>query len=463
MLIYCQAISSPFQNVVSKRLSLFLVMHAMLLGQRNFFLLVFTVFIFSDKAVATLEFQPGAGVGIKYTDNARLLADNVVDDVITVANVGASLSENEGPLKYNATTSFNDYRYMQNTFADQHYFDLAASADWEMIKHYFNWKLSDYFRQQTVDSLNSDTPDNLQDSNVFTIGADIMLPLSGRNNFTMSPMFSQYYYEVLNADNKQYSLAVNWDYKMSRLTSIGLDLNARKINYTETNFLGQSIDGTTYTNFGVVISSQRSRSNYSANLGATSVRRDNGYETSGLSGFLRWQTDLSAYSDLQMNISTDLTDTSSAALGDTVDSMNINDDVQISTSIIRNSNVSLAYLRRDASLHTRISGAYHKVEYSNDPLDRVVQSYGVDLNYPITQLLSGGVYIEYNHTEQLDLDRIDEAAAIGGNLQYKFSRKLRGLFDLTYRKKESTYAPENYSEFSIFASIVYGFGDVRRP
>ena len=450
--------------MVSKRFILFWAMHVKLREQRNyFFLLIFSASVFSAKAVATLEFQPGVGVGVEYTDNVSLLPDNAIDDVITVAHVGARLLEDEGRLKYNATTSFDDHKYMQETFADQHYFNLDASADWEMIKHRFNWTLSDYFSQRTVNSLNSAVPDNLQDSNIFTIGADMRLPISGRNNFTISPMFSQYYYEVSGVDNKQYSLAVDWNYQVSRLTSVGLNLNARKINYTETNLLGQTIDGVTFTNIGFLIASQRQRSNYSANIGATTVRRDNGYETSGLSGFFRGLTNLSAYSSLEMNVSTELTDTSSQVLSDATNSANINDDVQVSESIIRNSDASLVYSRSDASLDTRISARYHNVEYNNDPLDRVVQSFGVDLNYPVTQLLLGGVYILYDQTEQLDLNRIDEDTSIGGNLRYGFSRKLRGLIDLRHHQKESTYAPENYNEFSVFVSVVYGFGDVLRP
>jgi hypothetical protein len=78
-------------------------------------------------------------------------------------------------------------------------------------------------------------------------------------------------------------------------------------------------------------------------------------------------------------------------------------------------------------------------------------------------LLTSGAYATYNRTEQLDTDRLDEYYTVGGNLNYRFSRKLRGLFDLKYRTKESTAPAQNYNEFSAFASLVYGFGNVRRP
>ena len=101
--------------------------------------------------------------------------------------------------------------------------------------------------------------------------------------------------------------------------------------------------------------------------------------------------------------------------------------------------------------------------YSENPLDRVICDFGVRLNYPVTQLLSSGVYTTYNRTEQLDTDRLDEYLTVGGNLNYRFTRKWRGLFDIKYRTKESTSFSQNYEEASVFVSLVYGFGGVQRP
>ena len=87
----------------------------------------------------------------------------------------------------------------------------------------------------------------------------------------------------------------------------------------------------------------------------------------------------------------------------------------------------------------------------------------MQFSHPVTQLLSSGAYVNYNRTKQLNTNRLDKRFTVGGNLRYNFSRKLHGLFDLKYRRKESTFAPENFDEYSAFVSLVYGFGDVRRP
>jgi hypothetical protein len=412
------------------------------------------------------EFQPGIGVGLEYTDNAKLTADNKVNDLITIGYVGARFSEDEGPLTYNATTSFNNQSYTQDTYPDQHYFNLAGSADWEMIKDRFDWTLSDYYSQRPVNTLDSNTPDNLQDENAFNFGANIRFPISPRQSFSLIPSFSQYYYEVQATDNKQYALAVNWNYLMSQLSTVGLTFSTRKIDYTETDILGNSIADTTFTNAAFIINGKRLRSDYSINLGATNVQRDSngGEEATGFSGYINWLANVSSRSTFNTLVSTDLTDTSTVSQNLTENPANGNPaDVQITTDVVRNSILNLAYLREDGSLRSRIWGEYRELNYSDSPLDSIIRTYGIEFNYPVTQLLSSGAYINYNRTKRVQIDRLDQYYIVGGNLKYNFSRKLYGLFDIKYRTKESTLPSENYDESSVFASLVYGFGDVLRP
>lgn len=431
---------------------------------RYYLCLAFAGLCLNCKIVDALEFQPGVGVGVEYTDNARLEPDNVVNDLITIGFVAASISENEGPLTYDATTLFNNTSYTQDTYPDQHYFNFVGGADWAMIKDRFNWFLRDNFNQRTVNTLAANTPDNLQDTNTFSFGANIRFPISARQSFNLSPSFSQYYYEVQVTDNKQYVLAANWNYLMSRLNNVGLNLSARKVNYTETDIFGNSITNNTFTNLAFLFNGQRLRSVYAINLGATNVKRDSGEETTGFAGSIDWSGAVSSRSTFSTLVATDLTDSSRVSQSLTENPANGNPaDVQITTDVIRNSIFNLAYLREDASLHSRIWGEFRKLTYSDSPSDRVIRTYGINLNYPFTQLLSSGAYINYNRTKRLDVERLDQYYIVGGNLKYNFARNLYSSFDIKYRTKESTLASAIYDEFSVFASLVYGFGDVQRP
>lgn len=406
-----------------------------------------------------VNFEPGVGAGVEYTDNARLTTDDTINELITVGYVGARLTETDGPLNYNASASFNNQSYTDDTFSDKRYFNLAANAGWEMIKHYFDWTMSDYFSQRTVDTLDNNTPDNLQDSNTFTFGANIKLPVSQRNSFKLVPLYSKYYYETQTTDNEQYAVTANWNYQMFRLTNVGFSLSTREINYSEKN-----LTDTTFNNISIIINGQGIRSNYSLNLGSTNVKRGDDEGSSGFAGGLNWLSKITSHSKYKINLSTELTDTSSAAsyLVENPDDGNAN-EIQISTDVLRNSVANISYLREDDLLRSRIWLAYRKLTYSDSPQDRIVKTFGLNFNYPVTRLLSTGIYASYNQTDQLDTNRIDEQYVIGGTMKYRFSRKLHSLFEVKYRTKDSTNASQNHEESSVFLSLVYGFGDLKKP
>lgn len=434
-------------------------------ARRRYYLsLVFAGLYLSCRVVYALEFKPGVGVGVEYTDNARLEPDNEVYDLITIGYVGAGISEDKGPLTYDAITLFNNQSYTQDTFPDQHQLYLAVRADWVMIKDRFDWFLRDNLSQRTVNTLAANTPDNLQDTNVFNFGANVRFPITARQSFSLSPSFSQYYYEVQVTDNKQYVLAANWNYLMSRLNNVGLNLSARKVDYTETDIFGNTITDNIFTNLAFIFSGQRLRSAYAINLGATNVKRDSGEEATGFAGAIDWSGAISSRSTFATLVATDLTDSSRVSQSLTENPANGDPaDVQITTDVIRNSIFNLAYLRDDASLHSRIWGEFRKLTYSDSPADRVIRTYGIDVGYPMTQLLASGAYIKYNRTKQLDTNRLDQYYIAGGNLKYNFARNLYSSFDIKYRFKQSTQPLAIYNEFSVFASLVYGFGDVQRP
>lgn len=426
-----------------------------LLRKKNHLCLVFFGLCLSSKSSFALEFQPGVGVGAQYTNNAELASDNEIDDVITTGYVGASIIEDEGSLIYGADASLRRESYLNDTFEDRRYFNLGANANWEMLRDRFDWYLSDHFSQRPVVSTGADTPANRQDTNIFIFGANINFPFSGRQQFSIVPQFSQYYYEVLSTDNRQYSLAANWNYQMFRLTNVGLNFNARNIVYDN-----QLFTDTSFTNFGFIVSGKRVYSNYTINLGATNVKRDTGEEEAGYVGNVNLATELSSRSTMEALILSEITDTSTVSQRTSPGNP---DDVQLSTDVIRNSILRLTYFREDAALHSRIWGEYRKLKYSdNTALSRLVQTFGAQLDFPVTQLVSSGIFVNFSSVKRQEIFLEDRRFNVGANINVTFTNKLSSSFNVQYRTKESTNSLLNYDEFSLFASLNYGFGGVNQ-
>jgi hypothetical protein len=408
---------------------------------------------------SALEFLPGAGAGLEYTNNARFTADNQVDDLIAVGYVGFKLEEAEGPVRADITTSLNHTRYTKDTFDDRRYFNLGATADWEMIKNRFNWLLRDYYGQRLINTSIPNTPDNTQDSNVFTFGANIVLPISARQSFTLLPIYRNFYYEFQGNNNQTYSLDANWNYLLTELTNVGITGNARKLDYDDPVILD-----VTFTSVYFMVASQLARSNFTTNLGVTGVERDNGQSTAEFAGNLNWEFDLTGISSLRFFVATGLTDANLSALNAIEDpGTGDPDDIQITTDVVRNQVLSLGYTREDGTLKSNLTGRLQELNYSESPNDRRIRSLDALLAYPVSTLLTSSLYARYKHTEYIDIARRDNDYIVGGNLRYRLSSKLNSMLDLRYRSRISTLDPQNFDAWSAYVTLAYGFGKSRRP
>ena len=132
-------------------------------------LILLVVLLVGSPLVTALEIVPGVGTGLLYTDNARLSADNEEDDLIVVGYVGAKTDENSGAFRLNAEADLIHLHYTKDTFSDEDYPGLRLTGGYEQIRDRLDWKVRDYFTQTLVDSDDGAAPDNIQNTNVFTL------------------------------------------------------------------------------------------------------------------------------------------------------------------------------------------------------------------------------------------------------------------------------------------------------
>jgi hypothetical protein len=431
-------------------------------------LVVMAGLLAGSPAVTALEIEPGVGVGLLYTDNATLSADDEEDDLIVVGYAGAKFDENSGPFRLNAEAELIHLNYTGNTYSDQNYPGLRLTGGWEQIRDRLDWQVQNYFTQTLGNSLDGTTPDNIQNTNVFTFGPTIRFPISGRQTITVNPQYRNFYYEDVGDDNQQYALSANWFYGMYPTMGVSLDGSV-----TETVYDGGDNSATDYTRTTVHagLSGTTARSDYSLNLGGTDIDRDKAGSTSGFSGNLTWLYNLSGHSSARVYLSSDITDTGNLLLN----SQTNPDDgdysnVQTSNDVVRNNILRLTYRREDATLNTEVWGEFRDLNYEGDQggqgsqSDRDVREVGANLDYRVTAALTAGVFGRYTRTKETDTDRKDKEYSITGTIGYQLTRKLRTNLDLRYQDRDSTGGLGNeYSEFSTFVRLVYGFARVQRP
>jgi len=410
--------------------------------------------------VSALEIEPGVGAGLLYTDNATLAPDNEEDDLILVGYAGVNVNEDSGPFRVSASADVTHLKYTENSFGDKTYPGLRAIAGWEQITDHLDWKVQNFFTQQRLDSVDGVTPDNIQNTNVFTFGPAISSPISARQRVTVTPEFRDFYYEDFD-DSQQYALSANWLYRLYRTMDIGLDGGVTRVDYES----GGEAQDYTRTNIHVGVSGSRTRSTYSVNLGRTRIDREESSSEDGFTGDLTLSYRLTGHSSARAYAASELTDTGNLLLSSETDPENGGfSNVQTSNDVLRYSIMRLTYGYEGAIIRSSVYGELRDLDYKGTESDRDTGEVGADLDYRVTQLLTTGIGGTYTRIKQTDIGSRDTRYSITGRLGYNLSRKLKANLDVRYQNQSSNSdSVSEYNESSVFVSLVYGFARVPHP
>lgn len=401
---------------------------------------------------AALDYGVNIGLGVEYTDNADLVPRDEEDDWIVDSALGFFVAGESGAWTTDISASYSHQEYLNDTFDSQDYLNINGEVQWEPIQNRLIFNVANFYSQVPIDTLDSDTPDNRQDINVFSFTPEIRTQISPRNTLVLSPQFQDFYYEEDDTDNQQYGLSATWNYYMYPTVAVGLDGNVRDVSY---DYDDLNPDYTIST-IQAFLSRKLSRTQYNISLGGTHIDRDQFENQEGAIGSLDWLYELTTVSSIRAYLSSSLTDASSDFLGSSVDP-GTGDfaNEQVSGDVLRNNTFRLAYQRDGDTFNTGVWAELRDLDYKETPDDQEVQEYGINFEYKVSSLLSTGINGVYTETDRDSDGRSDEEYSIGGNVGYNISKKLRCNFNLGYRQKDSNDSAEEYDEFSAFAGLVY--------
>jgi hypothetical protein len=425
---------------------------------KRYFPAIFALGIFGLCPLAhALEFEPSVGAGLAYTDNADLVPENEEDDIAAIGYLGATLREDSGPLRVDAVSAVTYQKYLDDTVADETYFNLNLNAEWEQIRDRLYWNVNDFYTQRKIDSLQAARTSNTQNTNVFTLGPRILFQPSRTHSVSVNPLYRNFYYQDSDTNNQQYGLTANSLYLIRPTMQAGLDGGVNMVDYDDEDRNANLVS----SNIHAVLSGTGSRSSYTFNLGATHVSRDRFDSTSGFTGDATLMLELTGRSRLRLYLASGLTNSSNNLLDSQLNPENGSfGSEQINGDVIRDSNMTIAYSRTDDVLNTSISVQVQDLDYQESPDDRRVYLLNADMNYKFTPLVDGGLNGFYRYLDEDATNRTDKEYMVTGSINYHLSRDLRSAFAVRYQNKSSSLKTDEYTEAAFFIGLIWGGGSV---
>jgi len=424
--------------------------------KRSLALLALTGILLPVCAQAGVAVDAGAGLSMRYTDNAALQASGGQSDWVDSLDLNLGLNQQTGKTRLAANAAVRQISYRRNTFSDQQYYSLVADAGWLTLDNRLDWQLQNTFTQRRISSLNPDIPFNLQDVNVFRIGPVWTLPLGPRQDMSLSAQFRRTYYEVSAVDSEQVTTTLGWLYRLSSAFTLTANASLNDLRYTE--LLANDF---TTRSFSLGFSGSVSRSTYALSLGQTRVARAGSPDQDGGTYRASWSFTPNPTSSLSLTASSRVSEVSGNLLQtvaeESADTVDDSADEEILSGTYRNRLTRVSYRKSYKRGGFSLQWQTRSLDYNGTANDREIRSGNAGMQYRHSSRLTSDFSLQYSNIVVIAQAREDTVRGVNLNLRYSFSRRLNGGLGVSRNRRDSTVASSDYMASSVVLSLNAAF------
>jgi hypothetical protein len=249
----------------------------------------------------------GVDVGFAESDNVTLAPTNKVSQTMALADADFDFKKQSRLLDVAAKGNFTYLDYLQGAYSSQLIGRFDGAAHVALIPERLTWALTDDFGQAALDPFTPITPNNLENVNYVSTGPDLNLHL-GRNSFiNVSARYARAQYQTSPFNSNRLLGNLAWGRQLSAQSSASLNVDTERVLFDNT-VLNSDFNRT--SGFGRY-EVQGARTDFSADLGATTIRR-NGSSTTGSLARIQLARKLSTAAKLTLSVGRDLTDASTS-------------------------------------------------------------------------------------------------------------------------------------------------------
>jgi hypothetical protein len=275
-------------------------------GGQSLALAIVSILVLKSAAAAeTLAY--GVDVGVGESDNVTLVPTNKVSQTMALADVDFDIKKQSRLLDLNAKGDFTDINYLQGAYGNQVIGRFDGAAHVALIPERLTWALTDNFGQGTLDPFTPTTPTNIENINYVSTGPDLNLRLGPTSFINASARFARAQYQTSPFNSNRLVGNLAWGLQLSAQSSVSLNGDTERVLFDNT-VLNSDFEHT--SGFGRY-EVQGARTDFSTDLGATTITR-NGTSTTGGLARIALARKLSTAAKLTLSIGRDLTDASTS-------------------------------------------------------------------------------------------------------------------------------------------------------
>ena len=423
------------------------------------------------------------GTGAAYSDNIFLDSTMEESELPVSLIAGLRMREQTALIDLTLDGDIQYINYTQDSFSaarnDDLGDDVLSEVDFDLtiyaIPERFHWIVTDNFGQILEDTLQSPSPTNREDVNIFSTGPDFLFRFGNTDQLVVSGRYVNDSYESRDIDNERTRLGASYVRALPGERTVGLFVSHTDVDYD--SFPDSDFERSdAFFRF----TSATTRSSFRLDAGYSELDRDstalNLEEDSGVLAEVEFTRTLSGDHEVSASYTYNFSDSGERFrdISDTDGDIS-SDDVTVTNDPFRFEEFELGYARRTAADRLNISLAFQDEEPTtafNNPLpgaldDRDRQLTILDAVYTrdVSGALELGLDFNFTTREFNTIDREDDdwSLMLVGTYQYNSNVDIR--FEVGPRDRSTSGADafgRDFKENTAMIEVRYYTGNYPR-
>jgi len=397
-------------------------------------------------AAFALETEVSLGTGFETSDNILQAPINEQDENAARLLGGFKLKEAGQNLEVDTSVDLDYLDYVDNLVADTTFVTIDGAATWMPFPQRFHWVFEDYATQSRIVTTENATPDNLQNTNVFSTGPDFFFRVTGRDQLRLSSRYGLYTFGETDTDDNRTSFATSFLHQLNQTSEVSLNAETTDVTYANDvlnpNYQRHELYGQ-YKNTLL-------HSRASLDLGVMQLDRERFEDVDGFLGRLSVTREVTSTSSFRLALESQYTD-----FGHTILAGNIADasptqatgvDTQSAVDVFYEERAELGYLLNDSIKSVGANLLLADEDYETSNLDRSYEAINVNGSYHLTTRWVAQLSATLTAYDYSLLHRQDDEALFSMGLGYRLTTDLSLTATLDRNQKDSTDDIQDYDE-----------------